>query len=454
LNSFYVRGGKIFDVGLHALTNYTPKHIRGPLTRLLRQLRLTWDELSLAPQLGSAIMFPGVTLEFSNDFSLLESQVDRHFPKQKDGFRRLVAALADYGQMGQPETAGSARQFVSGLIDDPLLVEMLFCPLLFYGSAREHDMDLGQFSVLFRSIFLEGFARPPAGVRWLLDKFVRKFRLLGGELRLRTGVRHILARNGRADGVVLDDGTELEARTVLSSAGWPETLRMCGEGGGRRSGTEAPAVPSGRTLTEALSPLSIPAGGMSIIESISLLDRRPRDLGLDRTIVFYNDSDKFHYERPAEAADLRSGVICAPGNFTSAEPPADAMVRLTALANYDRWASFDGPTYRREKQLWYDRITASAVRFVPDFRSAVTETDVFTPVTLRRFTGHDRGAVYGAVEKRYDGTTHLKNLFLCGNDQGLVGIVGTVLSGIGIANKYLLKAWSSLEGKSAGLDEE
>ena len=35
-----------------------------------------------------------------------------------------------------------------------------------------------------------------------------------------------------------------------------------------------------------------------------------------------------------------------------------------------------------------------------------------------------------APEKRYDGTTHLENLFLCGNDQGLVGIVGTMLSGI------------------------
>ena len=35
-------------------------------------------------------------------------------------------------------------------ISDPLLVEMLFCPLMFYGSAREHDMDFGQFCIMFR----------------------------------------------------------------------------------------------------------------------------------------------------------------------------------------------------------------------------------------------------------------------------------------------------------------
>ena len=54
----------------------------------------------------------------------------------------------------------SAREVVGSIITEPLLVEMLFCPLMFYGSAREHDMDWGQFSIMFRSIFLEGLGRP------------------------------------------------------------------------------------------------------------------------------------------------------------------------------------------------------------------------------------------------------------------------------------------------------
>jgi phytoene dehydrogenase-like protein len=78
------------------------------------------------------------------------------------------------------------------------------------------------------------------------------------------------------------------------------------------------------------------------------------------------------------------------------------------------------------------------VRFVPDFRSAVIETDMFTPTTIRRFTGHDNGAVYGVPRKRRDGTTPLSNLFVCGTDQGMVGIIGSILSGITIVNRYLL----------------
>ena len=42
---------------------------------------------------------------------------------------------------------------------------------MYYGSAREHDMDFGQFCVMFRSIFLEGFARPLAGVRLILKSW-------------------------------------------------------------------------------------------------------------------------------------------------------------------------------------------------------------------------------------------------------------------------------------------
>jgi len=38
-----------------------------------------------------------------------------------------------------------------------------------------------------------------------------------------------------------------------------------------------------------------------------------------------------------------------------------------------------------------------------------------------------------------NGRTHLENLYLCGNDQGLLGIVGTLMSGISVVNAYLLK---------------
>jgi phytoene dehydrogenase-like protein len=423
LNSYYRLGGRNYDVGLHAVTNFTPKGTRrGPLARLLRQLRIRWDDFALVPQLGSKISFPGVSLRFNNDFEFFRSEVERHFPREKDNFRRLAETVVDYDDLSEETSAVSARGIVGHIIKDPLLVEMLFCPLSFYGGAREDDMDFGQFSVMFRSIFMEGFARPWAGVREILKHLVRKFKTLGGELRLRAGVQRIETAGDRATQVVLDDGTHLETQRVLSSAGLIETMRLCGSRG--------PA-------------LEAEAGKVSFVESISVLDREPRELGCDQAIVFYNDAERFNYRKPDDLVDLRSGVICSPNNFAYNKPLAEGVVRTTALANYDRWRALDRDAYCEAKRDWSTRMAESAVRHVGDFRGRVVANDMFTPTTIERFTGHENGAVYGAPRKRIDGVTHLKNLFLCGTDQGFVGIIGAMFSGIAMANRHLLSGTSA-----------
>lgn len=418
LNSFYRLGGRNFDVGLHAVTNYVPRGTRkGPLARLLKQLRFSWDDFSLVPQIGSMISFPGISLGFNNNFEYFRSEIHKFFPREKDNFARLTAAVADYDELDQAAGQQSARAVVSEFIRDPLLTDMIFCPLMFYGNAREHDMDFAQFSIMFRSIFMEGFARPWAGVRLILKNLVRRFKQLGGELRLHSGVERFEVEHDRVAGIVLEDGSRLESQRVLSSAGLVETMRLC----------------------EDEQPDELPtAGQLSFVESVSVLDTEPRELGCNKTILFFNDHDRFDWRKPDELVDLRSGVVCCPNNFAYDQPLGEGLVRITTLANFDRWRSLSAEAYQAAKSACYERVIASAVRFMGDFRSRVIARDTFTPTTIRRYTGHVNGAVYGAPDKRWSGTTHLKNLFVCGTDQGFVGIIGAMFSGIMMANRHLL----------------
>jgi phytoene dehydrogenase-like protein len=425
LNSFYRLRGRDYDVGLHAVTNFTPAGTKkGPLARLLRQLRFRWEDFSLSPQIGSSVIFPGVELRFGNGLELLEEEIGRAFGQRRDAFRNLVRQIIDYDDLDEAAHSRSAREVVSQTVDHPLLVEMLLCPLMWYGNAREHDMDFGQFCIMFRSIFMEGLARPLAGVRLILKNLVRRYRELGGELKLRSGVRRIHVENGRATGVELDDGTELQARNILSSAGWVETRRLCDH------------------VQQAFQPRP---GQMTFIESISVLDVKPQQLGHDRTIVFYNDSETFHWHRSAGLCDVRTGVICSPNNYLYGDSDLeekflpDGVIRVTSIANFDRWAELTDEQYQLEKLRWYDRSVASAVRFMPDFRGHVIDTDLFTPSTIRRFTWHDNGAVYGSPDKCWDGTCGVENLYLCGTDQGFVGIIGSIISGISVANRHCLR---------------
>jgi phytoene dehydrogenase-like protein len=432
LNSFYSLAGRKYDVGLHAMTNYVRPGVKGtPLTKLLRQLRIERDEFALCEQKQSRVAFGPrgeVSLRFTNDFAVLEAEVASHFPAQVDGFRALVTAVKAYDDVALDAAPVSAREIVRRHVTDPLLEDMLFCPVMYYGSAQERDMEFGQFVIMFKALFLEGFARPLEGVRLILRVLLEKYRTAGGERRMKCGVQRIVTREGRAAALVLDTGEEITADHVISSIGAPETDRL--------------VHPGHRTEGTGQQP-----GRLSFIETITVLDRPPAALGWsDDTIVFFNDSPRFDYARPDDQVDPRSGVICFPNNFAY---PAGAQLdegflRITCLANYDRWATLPDATYRADKQRWFATAQRSARRFLPAVaddvlaRATVT-TDMFTPRTITKFTGHLQGAIYGATTKNRPGRTALSNLYLCGTDQGFLGIVGAMLSGISMANYHILQ---------------
>ena len=435
LNSFYSIAGRKFDVGLHAMTNFVRPGVKGtPLGKLLRQLRIDRDEFALCEQKQSRIAFGPrgeTSLRFTNDFAVFESEVAAMFPAQADGFRQLVASVRTFDDVSLEAAPISAREVVRRHISDPLLEDMLFCPLMYYGSATEHDMEFGQFVIMFKALFLEGFARPFEGVRVVLRVLLEKYRAAGGERRMKCGVKKIIAHTGRASALLLDSGEEITADHVISSIGAPETTALCGSGS-QLSALNSQLVP--RTL--------------SFVETISILDRQPAELGWGSdTIVFFNDSSRFDYVRPTEQVDPRSGVICIPNNFDygAGRVLPEGIFRVTCLANYDRWATLPEADYQADKVRWFAEVQRSARRFLPPLASddalaaATLTTDMFTPRTITKFTGHFGGAIYGATVKHRQGRTSLDNLYLCGTDQGFLGIVGAMLSGISMANYHILQ---------------
>ncbi len=447
LNSFYRLRGRNYDVGLHAVTNYAAPGTRtGPLAKLLKQLRLRWDDFDLAPQCGSSVVFPGHHIAFDNDFASFVDGVCRQFPQQADRFRHLVEHIGQFDETSLTQQPTSAREVLGAFLSDSTLIDMLLCPLMFYGSATPHDMDFSQFCIMFKSIFQQGFARPFKGVRQILKALTRHYKELGGQLKLRHGVRQIKTDGSRAVGVILDDGREIEAENVLSSAGLVETYELLSPHAWEREAPAEPQPPSASRSCNGSTGASpfrgkMSAGQVSFNEAIFVLDCQPHELGHDETIVFYNDADRFHYEPPADPLDLRSGIICSPNNFRYADGAQldEGVIRITALANPEYWMSLPEEQYVTAKTAWGRRMAEAAVRHIPDFRQHIIDTDIFTPRTIKKFTGHPNGAVYGAPHKVLDGTTAVEHLSLFGTDQGFLGIIGAMLSGITMANNHLLR---------------
>ncbi|MDR0647686.1 MAG: FAD-dependent oxidoreductase [Puniceicoccales bacterium] len=421
LNGYYYRNGFKYDVGLHAMTNFVSQGNKGkPFSKLCRQLRLPYEAFQLAEQIRSCIHFPHTQLYFNNDFELLRSEIAQKFPSYIDAFDRLtktIIALNDTALSGTNFI--STRAHLKDFIKDNALREMLLLPLLYYGSAHVNDIDWRQFAILFKAIYLEGFARPRGGVRTILHLLREHYRKLGGILRVKTPVVFVTIENNRAMEVHLQTGEILRAHQIFSSIGHRETLR----------------------LLHSDNTISHDAQTLSFLETITTLPGPPQMHNWHNTIVFYNDFESVNYAIPETCVDLHSGVVCIPENYQDDAPQTHTTLRTTHLANYDVWKSLPHTEYLTTKQyyLLQSRQKAFIILGQAPKTQPIAE-DIFTPLTVERYTGHIQGAVYGHPNKIRDGNVGLTNLFICGTDQGFLGIVGALLSGISMVNYHTLQS--------------
>jgi len=143
-----------------------------------------------------------------------------------------------------------------------------------------------------------------------------------------------------------ETGEEIGCQYLVSTAGLPETKRLS-------------TVP-GPAAAFSGQPADQTSGRLSFLESIYLFDKSARQqLPRDRTIIFYNLAENFSYHRPSEAVDLNSGVICFPDNFAGSRQEDVIQMRVTHLANYEKWRQAynddDGSRYRAMKTEWAKR---------------------------------------------------------------------------------------------------
>ncbi len=427
LNSYYSRAKIPFDVGLHAVTNFATRgERRRPLTKLLKQLRIPYDEFKLTSQFQSQISFPEHTLNFSNDIEFFISEIEKNFPSEKDNFLKLLGEIKNFNEVALDNPYASAKQKLAEYIKTPLLREMILCPLLIYGSAWEMDMDYSQFVIMFKSIYLEGFGRPEGGVRTIIQVLLNKMKECGVEVCYRNGVEEIITEEGKVVGVKTTRGQTLKSPLVISSAGLPETLAMASE-----ESELKPAI-----------------GRMSFTEAIYITKEKPKTYGQDNTIIFYNNRPEYQYRCPDDFIDPCSAVICFPNNFNFsgnhggafADDYNEGVLRITMMANYHRWKSAlndSKESYLVEKERVHNASLEILSAHLPHFKPEdIQFRDIFTPTTVEKYTGHFGGCVYGSPDKSRDGSTPYKGLVVCGTDQGFLGIIGSMLSGISMANLY------------------
>jgi len=391
LNSYYYRNKILLETGLHAVTNYAPmEQKKAPLNRLLRQLKLSRKDFHIYPQIKSHIAFQGATaLTFTNDFNDFCESIKSQFPSSWAGFSELVREI-DGTDPFVPGPFRSARKYILSKVRDRLLTDMLLCPLMYYGSSIENDIDFNQFIIMFRSIYQEGMFRPVGTIKDFLDKLKEHYLEMGGKIKLKSEVSTILTEGNKILGVELVDGEVIECDQVISTIGHLETLNLLH--------ADIPQPEERR---------------MGFVETIFLVDRQKAVLPEDRTIIFYNDNQIFEYRKPNDLVDYASGVICFPYNFIGRPVEKYNEVRSTHLAHYHEWEKISGNkesyAYAKEKVAYNS--SKILEKYIGSFQQHVIYQDTFTPLTIQKFTAKKEGAIYGSPHKIKDGNIGYANLF-------------------------------------------
>ena len=419
LNSWYERGGMVLDTGLHALTNFVgEEQTTAPLNRVLRQLRIRRSVLELHPQRRSRILFPGTEILLNNSYEDFSAQIREKFPDDAAGFQALSREILQAGYASEETPWRSANAVLETHISSTRLRDILRFPVMYYGNARKEDMDFGAYATMFRSVLMEGFARPAGGMKAFLGVLEQRLAEEGAEVHLGVGAKALRFDDaGRVLGIVDDQGNEIAAPKVLSTIGVVETAALC-------DGCSA----------EALS--DAPAGDIGFLEAIFQAPKAPSEYGFHDAITFVCRTPEFRFAPPENSATPESMLVCAPGNYDGGGEE-ERLVRLSTIVEPSEWLSLPLEEYRAHKLALAETLRGCLAEIAPALAADLMLVDAFTPKTVRRWTGRVNGAIYGSPRKFPAFESGVPGLTLAGTDQGLLGITGAMLSGILAANRLL-----------------
>ena len=282
-------------------------------------------------------------------------------------------------------------------------------------------------AVMFVDNHLGGSFYPKGSTIFVPGKLEKSIEEHGGSMLYEKTVERIIVENNRATGVVLDDGTRLNADAVIySGTVWNLYGRLL---------KDAP-VPDARRKWAAGLKASYPS---VLLYTIVKKDAIPEGTG--PITLFSNDSARLDdSEVTTYIFSIDDPSICPPDCHvvTAIGPTYKKWPELT-----DRYQASD--EYRRLKAEEEERLLALLESKFAGFSSKVVHKEVSTPLSIERYTMKNRGSVAGPLQsmgqhmfRRLHINSEFSGLYYCGESTIMgTGTPTVTVSGISAANALL-----------------
>lgn len=375
----------------------------------------------------------GLDLEVSAPLDLLGERLKAAFPGESKGIegffagvRELAAALRKTGDgssldLARRGSSTSAREFLGELVKDGRLRRIL-------GSqgCREPFSSMALLAAMWDLLCEQGIHYPAGGFDRMSDSLAASLGSSspGGEILLGKRVAGIAVEGGKAVGVELEDGGNMQAGTVICNADFRRTFLEL---------LPAPEVPAPWREAVASAPLSSSAFQVAVGLNASRAD-----------LSVFKDAGRVLF-CPQEQEKVGKGLngSCRASRLSASEmelcllsrddpglaPYGGAVLIIRTSAAWEDFRSYRlgrfrrSPDYRGHKMEMAQALLSTAAQLIPGLEEAVVCLDAATPLTFADRANRSEGAVAGWSWEFREGLegwrelvrTPVAGLYMCGH---------------------------------------
>lgn len=450
------RPGYHWDVGVHIVGEMTTRSFAGRLLADLTDGRLEWE--SVGP-IYDEFNFPdGFTIQFPDSPEAFRETLVDYFPHERQGIDEYLSLVRTASRAsgrdlqmrampwylapgGRRKATEAATQFygattesvLASLVEDPRLRSVLAAQWGYYGVPPSRSSFA--MHALMVQHFLRGASYPVGSAASIAPALLRTVAEAGGWTTVRRTVDEIIVRRHKVAGVKLSDGTEIEAKRVISAAGVIPTSSMLGD--------SAPGGWSDSYREPGPAHLSLYLGfsGADIASH-----------GAQRYCQWYYDSWDTETIGWDVQADRKPGpapvVFCSfPSIKDPAHDPGREQRHTGEAITFVPWEPFSawkdakwkrrGPEYEDFKNRLTEALLGQYRQLYPELSSHIDHAELSTPVSTHHFTSAPAGSIYGLAtepDRFADETllpaTSISGLYLSGADVSTPGVAGALMGGV------------------------
>ena len=453
------RPGYVWDVGVHAVGEVTKHSLTGRLLDYLTDGQLQWN--SLGPVYDEFHYPDGFRIDFPNSPDKFYANLLEAFPDEEEAIKRYFALIKEVssgmrgyymaraasgliGRVADWALARKAQRFfeqptieiLEKLTDNPKLRAVFVAQWGYYGSPPSRSCFAIQ--ALVTKHFSHGAYYPVGGSKRIADCLLKTVADQGGWTRISTDVESITIENGRATGVKLANGEEIQAPVVVSAAGIASTIKRLLPEQYRDANWANQIV----QLNPAPAHVCLYLGFKGDIKSAGASAANK---------WFYSSWD---YELgewkigPDQAIEPAPVLYCSFPSLKDPEhDPGPEIHHTGEVVTFVPWEVFEpwqetrwkkrGEDYDDFKTKLENALLEQFLDNMPGLRDMVDHVELSTPLSTDNFCRPVHGSIYGIepTPERFKNSdlrakSTIPGLYFSGSEVASVGVIGAMMGGV------------------------